>query len=297
VEGRRSTWEYEGQRVRVIQTVGLVVGEQTGRIDTCLVHYRIENGDNVPHRVGLRFLLDTFIGNNDGVPFLIPGHRQLCSTTADFRRAEDVPDFIEAYEFDDLERPGTVAQVRLRLAGMEAPSRVTLGAWPNPKLRIATARQEKTLWEVPLVSLRTLNDSAVTMYWSERQVEAGGAREMAFTYGLGSVSSGDTGGAMALSVGGSFTPRGEFTLTASVRDPAGGQTLRLQLPEGFERIGGAEVERVPPLPADGSTRISPVTWRVRAGPSAGEFPLTVLSSTGGKVMRKVQIKVRGIFGN
>ena len=48
-------------------------GEQSRRLDTCLVRYVIENTDVRSHRVGLRFMLDTFIGANDGVPFTIPG--------------------------------------------------------------------------------------------------------------------------------------------------------------------------------------------------------------------------------
>ncbi len=303
-DGRKSVWRYDAQKVEITQTVGLVIGEQTGRVDTCLVHYRIDNKDGVAHDVGIRFLLDTFIGQNDGVPFLIPGHDQLCSTQLAFNDPRDVPDFIQACEREDLANPGTIAQLQLKLAGMEPPSRVTLGAWPNPQLGVQGARQEKTLWLVPLVSMksmlpsgRALNDSAVAMYWGDKKIMPGGSREVAFAYGLGSVSSGDTQGRLALTAGGSFTPRGEFTLTAYVRNPAPGQTLKLQLPEGFERIGGDETARVPPLAADAAGQISPVTWRVKAGPSAGSFPLKVTSSTGVSATQNVAIKVRGIFGS
>ena len=37
-----------------------------------MVRYQIENKDTQNHKVGLRFLLDTYIGANDGVPFTIP---------------------------------------------------------------------------------------------------------------------------------------------------------------------------------------------------------------------------------
>ena len=40
-----------------------------------------------------------------------------------------VPDFIQSCEFDDVQKPGTVAQLHLRGGGVEAPSKVTLGAW------------------------------------------------------------------------------------------------------------------------------------------------------------------------
>ena len=58
-----------------------------------------------------------------------------------------LPDFIQACEHSDLSHPGTIAQVGLKVAGIkELPSRVTLGAWPNPQLerfesRCATRRR------------------------------------------------------------------------------------------------------------------------------------------------------------
>jgi hypothetical protein len=47
----------------------------------------LENRDTAPHDVGVRFLLDTFIGTNDGVPFLIPGSSELCDTQKRFDTA------------------------------------------------------------------------------------------------------------------------------------------------------------------------------------------------------------------
>src|SRR5262249_25845327 len=62
-----STWEYDDVSFR--QTVQIVPNEQTRLLDTCLVHYLIENRGTVQHKVGLRVMLDTYIGTNDGVPF------------------------------------------------------------------------------------------------------------------------------------------------------------------------------------------------------------------------------------
>jgi hypothetical protein len=275
-----------------------VPGAQSGKIDTCLVHYKIENKDDRAHTVGLRFLLDTFIGTNDGVPFLVPGRDKLCSTFHVFERSADVPDFIQALESEDLQRPGIAARIQLKLPDMEPPSKVTLGAWPNPALG-GLCRQEKTLWEVPVYSIKqtTPADSAVTIYWDDVELPAGGHREVAFAYGLGDVAGGDAGGRLALTTGGSFVPNGEFTVTAYVNNPLDGETVRLDLPEGLTRIAGEEAERVPALPIDAPSRNSPVTWRVRAGPTSGKYTLTVVSSTGAKQSLPVEIKVRGIFGN
>ncbi|HKB42388.1 MAG TPA: zinc ribbon domain-containing protein, partial [Gemmataceae bacterium] len=222
-EGRRSVWYYDTEQVKVTQTVEVVHGPQTSRPDTCLVRYRIENGDQRGHRIGLRFLLDTYIGSNDGVPFLIPGKRELCNTQLEFRPPMQIPDFIQALEKEDLTNPGTVAQIQLKLgAGVEPPTSVTLGSYPNPRLAQMLGdnrcRQEKTMWDVPVYSIKTLDngDSAVTLYWEERELGPGQVREVGFSYGLGSVAGKQGKGKLALTVGGSFTGGEEFTATAYV---------------------------------------------------------------------------------
>ena len=175
--GKRSVWSYSEEQIDVTQTVELVPGPQSGRLDTCLVRYRIDNRDRRPHTVGLRFLLDTFIGANDGVPFLIPGRNQLCDTRLDVQ-GRDVPLYIQACESDDLAHPGTIARIQFVLGGaLTPPDRVTLGAWPNAELahlmRDRRCRQQETLWEVPVYDISLLHDSAVAMYWNPQSFSAG----------------------------------------------------------------------------------------------------------------------------
>src|SRR5262249_11339817 len=144
--------------------------------DTVLVRYRILNKDARAHKVGLRIQVDTLIGNNDGVPFTVPGIG-LVTTFADFRRARDIPDFIQALEIPNINNPGTVAHMTLKLGGkIEAPGRVSLTHWPGFGF---------TPWEVPLQPLG--GDSAVVLYWYEKTIQAGEKRELGFAYGLGSV--------------------------------------------------------------------------------------------------------------
>ena len=52
----------------------------------CLVYYTIRNKDTGKHKVGIRVLLDTFIGANDGVPFTIPGRKGFVKRRAEFAR-------------------------------------------------------------------------------------------------------------------------------------------------------------------------------------------------------------------
>jgi hypothetical protein len=292
LRGKRAIWRYPRERVEIVQSVGLIPGEQSRQIDTCLVHYQIRNRDNQPHRIGLRFLLDTYIGTNDGVPFLIPGQDRLINQDFTFVRPETVPDFIQALERQDLANPGTIAQIGLRLQGMPPPDRVQLSAWPDNRLGGA-CKDNGTLWTVPLHPIHQLNDSAVVLYWEPRPLLPGQSREMAFTYGLGQVAGKSD---LALTVGGSFVPGGEFTLTAYVRDPKRNENLSLELPPGFTLVQGRSQAPVPPLPADRSTRVSPVTWKIRAGVE-GSHTLRVRSSTGNEQSQPIRIKARNIFGS
>jgi len=303
-DGIASLWSVADDTIRVRQEVEIVPGIQSRRLDTCLVRYVLENRDRRLHRVGIRFLLDTFIGGNDGVPFTIPGASGLCDTKMIFDTPERVPDFIQALEKDDLRNPGTVAYLQFRIgANIESPSRVLLGGWPNPELRkigIWEAQAQLTGWDVPFISIKEriggveADDSAVTMYWDERPLRPGQARVVGFTYGLGSGDAQESGGHLLLTVGGRLVPNVEFTLTALVHDPRPGETVTVDLPPGLEARGQQRTQTVPPTPPSASRSDSPVTWRLRASKD-GRYELSVRSSMGATQKLPLTIRSRGVF--
>ena len=221
-EGVRSIWVCDDKKITVTQFVELVRGEQSRLLDTCRVRYQIDNAkDGLERQVGIRFLLDSFIGGNDGVPFTIPGDSALCDTMKDLpAQAKDqkIPDFLQAQEKPDLARPGTIAHLRLNLENLETPARVTLGAWPNEKLRVLDrqAAGPSTLWNVPLLPLKSfdLDDSAIVIYWNEQPLKPGAKREVGFEYGLWNLVR--TGGRLAATVDGAFRPDGALTVIAYV---------------------------------------------------------------------------------
>jgi hypothetical protein len=309
-EGLASSWLLSGLRIKVTQEVEIVANEQSRRLDTCLVRYVIENTDTRPHQVGIRFLLDTYIGANDGVPFTIPGASGTCDSLMQFDRSAEVPDFIQALEKDDPRKPGTVAYLQFRLGKqIESPERVTLGGWPNQELRqfgYSKALSQLTKWDVPFISMKELDrrartigkraafDSAVTMYWNERELEPGKSRTVGFTYGLGNVDTSESEGHLLLTVGGRLVRNGEFTLTALVHNPASDEKLTLTLPPGFSIIEGSATQDVPAVPAGATRPDSPVTWRIRAGDD-GKYELAVQSSKGVKQKLPIVIRTRGVF--
>jgi hypothetical protein len=309
-DGLASSWRLPDARIQVTQEVEIVPGEQSRRLDTCLVRYILENKDTREHRVGIRFMLDTYIGANDGVPFTIPGASGLCDEKKSFDRPSEVPDFIQALEKDDPRNPGTVAYLQFHLGSqVEAPERVTLGGWPNQELGqfgFRTALSQLTKWNVPFISMKELDrlarrinkraayDSAVTMYWREQALASDKTRTVGFTYGLGSVDASESEGHLLLTVGGRLVRNGEFTLTALVHNPAAGEKLTLTLPTGFTLIEGAAEQEVPPVPAGATRSDSPVTWRIRAGDD-GKHELSVRSSKGARQKLPVIIRTRGVF--
>jgi hypothetical protein len=312
-DGARSVWEVAGLRehpcrVQVTQTIEIIAGAQSGSLDTCIIRYTLHNLDAVPHEVGLRFLLDTYIGDNDGVPFTIPGKPGLCSTRQSFESPGEVPDYIEALEKESLLSPGTVAHLQFRIPGaLEPPTRVLVGGYPDSPLRdlgYRLANSWLTPWDVPLVRIRelverqgelkrkirkVLPDSAVTLYWDVKALEPAQRREVGFTYGLGSFASAEAEGKLLLTLGGRTVRDGEFTLTALRSSPLAGEKLTLVLPEGeqFELLTPAE-QRVPSVVEGSSRPISTVTWRLRAR-GTGRSTLIVRSTAGVSQKQTVQI--------
>ncbi len=261
--GVRSTWIMNN--VRFTQLLEPVMS-QSGARDTVRVRWLIRNEEFKPHQVGLRLQLDTLIGQNDGVPFTVPGLPGLVTTTADYPTQGPIPYFVQALEVANLKTPGTVAHLSLKLGGpIEAPGRVCLTHWPG---------YNYLNWEVPLRDLT--GDSAVVLYWPETVLQQNQEREIGFSYGLGDVKSSE--GRIGTTTVTRTQSGDEFPITAYVNDPAPGETLTIEPPAAIRVVGPTTVT-VPPPPAGAKDRTSIVTWQARAT-QAGNFEFTIRSSTG-----------------
>jgi hypothetical protein len=280
--GRIGTFVFTHDNIAVTQEVKLIPGDPVEVspgvykrvLDTCVIHYAIENRDRQAHEVGFRFILDTVVGDNDGAPFTIPGVPGLVDTTKDFKSADDVPDFIQVIENTDLKKPGLIAQLNLRLdpKRYEVPGRVSLTQHPQH----ADLDRWRQRWEVPLRNIKDTLDSCVVLYWEPKSLAARDARQVAFSYGLGNVTIG-TDAKLGLTVGGTPVVGGELTVVALVADPLKGQPVRLDLPPGLELVGKSPasqtIDTIEPG-KEGRPRPAPVTWRIRPT-DAGEFRIRV----------------------
>ena len=163
--GKTRTYDFQKEGIQITQTVTIEPGDsvQVGpndyqrQLTTCLVRYKIHNADAQAHRVGLRVLMDTCIGNNDGVPFTLPGVDELVTTSKDFKRG-NVPDFVQVLQKPDLKDPGTILQLNLRVSDkLEAPERFTLTRYPGREGKVHNK------WDIPVRDMG--DDSCVVIYW------------------------------------------------------------------------------------------------------------------------------------
>jgi hypothetical protein len=163
------------------------------------------------------------------------------------------------------------------LPGLETPSRLTLGGWPDAETKIPGANDGLTLWEVPVFSLQKKEDSAVVLYWEEKELKPGEKRHFGFSYGLGQMSSEDNG-KLGLILAGNPVAGEDLTVMALIRDPRMGQTVTLKEQPGIELLEGERKQQVA-LPTNEGTQITTLTWKVRLG-MAGSLPIVIESSDG-----------------
>jgi hypothetical protein len=303
----RSTMAFEQSGIVVTQTLALVAtppGEVKGegKVSSVLVHYVVENTSAQEHKVGLRFLLDTFVGATDGVPFVVPGLPGLMATMHDFGGGTEVPAYMAALESPKAAVPGsgeTIAQLNLRVPKTlniyvkdpepEGPVRACILRWPgnseagwNDWIDKDPANPRGI--EKPFASARPINegqhkDSCVAVFWDERQMAAGERRVLAFTYGLGRVAAYNEKLALGLLVGGIPSLGDTFTLTAIATKPKNGASVTIVLPEGMKLEGDLKEKK---LEAQKGDALETTSWRIAVPKDLKPdfHPLTVRSKDG-----------------
>ncbi len=170
---------------------------------------------------------------------------------------------------------------------------MTLGAWPNEKLRVLDrkAAGPMTLWDVPLVPLKSLdlNDSAITIYWEEKPLAPGAEREVGFEYGLWNLASqGEPAGGDR---GRRLPPRRRIDRDR-LRQPRRRGGRRDRDPEAARRLQAASgrSDATVGQPKAGAKQGSvPITWRVQAGPT-GRYDVIV--TTGAGLAQTVTVEIR-----
>jgi len=289
-------WEDERTRVRVAQSVEIIVGGQTRLYDTALIKYHVWNRDRTPHEVGLRVMLDTHIGGTDGVPFLVPptaaAPARLEEHLAAFTQA-NVPSFVQALESNNLgDQNAVLAVVGLKVKGSEPLEKVVVCRWPqNSEARWGGSNGPGDWPYEAMDKNPNARDSAVILYWVHANMKPDEHRDLSFTYGLGRVLSDEpdrqavaAAETLRLTVDpGAALPR-PFAVIAYVK-AAPDAAVTLKLPPGLTLVDGNTLTQKAPAP--GREGYAVVGWRVQAA-KPGRYVLEA-QGAGGTARETVQV--------
>jgi hypothetical protein len=269
-------WSFRDVLVR--QSLRLMPGDVSGRLDTIRVAYHLKNEGTTARSVGLRVMLDTLIGDNDGVPFIVPG-REGMVTSPVLLRGADVPDFVRSLERKDLASPGVIVDINLVPAEGEArPDTLLLSHWPGENAQWNYNRRQ------PFG-----DDTAAGLYYSPAPLEPGRSRSIGFSYGLGTISSTKTRNTrLSLTAGGPIRAGASFWLVALVDDPRPGQTVKLTLPEGLTPRRPAASSQ----PVEGSGATTQLSWLLEVAPGLlGDVQVEATLDPGG-ITERLALKVQ-----
>lgn len=169
---------YQYGDIEVAQELTLARGISTRMMDTIGITYKITNTGNANHTIGLRVMLDTMCGSNDGAP-IRSGEQEVTTVTA--VTGEAIPQFWMA--FDNLADPTVISQGTLWGGKATKPDKVIFADWGS---------FADEAWEPALVAGQGFvrkgeadPDTAAAMYWNPLTIEPGQTRVITTYYGMG----------------------------------------------------------------------------------------------------------------
>lgn len=152
----------------------IVRGSSTGNEDVIEISTVMTNNGDTSHEVGLRYAMDTMVGDNDYAPFYIPGIGS--TTTQTFLSGDEIPQYWQA--FDDITNPTVIAQGTLYRSIDERPDEVIFGNY---------GELSSYDWDVYYSEGSENNDSAVSLRWNPVTLEPGESRVYKTWYGIGAM--------------------------------------------------------------------------------------------------------------
>ncbi len=245
--------------IEVEQILTFSKSSTTGLFDTVLIKYRFTNLDEIPHKIGLRVMMDTMLGTNDGAPFRV-GEKAI--TTDTYFIKGNLPDFWQA--FDALSNPKVTAQGTIKGPDVTIPDKVYFADWGSMADGLWEFKFDpgQEFWREGEFEL----DSAIALYWAPMMLEPGQSQTYVTKYGLGGITV--VPGLLSLGVTSPAevifdTQTTSFPVVAYIENTSEivtkDVTARIILPEGFEVAGSESMKDLGNL-QPGST--AQVAWNV-----------------------------------
>lgn len=276
VGGQSVTRWHHPSGVSLTQTLSLISATPGGEPNTVEIRYAVRNNDSSAHDIGLRIMLDTMLGNNDGAPFRVPNIGDI-TTETEFLSA-DIPQYFDV--FDDLANPTVQAKGSIVGSSATPPDRLVMAHW---------GKIYDSPWDYVIDNTSVFSDTALAYFWNPVSVGAGEERVFVTYYGLGQMSvvtSGDF--TLALSSYSALARRSDnsldpnpFLVTAYIQNSGNadiyGASAEISLPQGLSLAAGdAAVKNVGDLSPAQQKQIA---WQVAADVGAqGDLSYTVTLS-------------------
>lgn len=167
--------------IMVEQLLTIVKSSTTGLYDSVEIKYNVQNKGTERQKIGLRIMLDTMLGENDGAPFRFGED----AVTADqLYYQKQLPEFWLA--FDSLSNPNVTSQGTFTAEQANPPDRVNLADWGS--LADGVWDFDFNPGEDFLRKGEYEIDSAIAMYWTPEILEPGQEINYTTYYGLGGIT-------------------------------------------------------------------------------------------------------------
>ena len=254
---------YTVDDVGVTQTLSVVPNPLSGQVDLGRIEYTVTNNGTTAHNVGLRYMNDVDVANNDAAPFRVPNVGPV-TTETDFSGAA-IPTYFNV--FNDLTDSTKVGVALLKGSGATTPDRVAIASWPGIHL---------TVWDYTTTPGAETGDSAYADWWNPAPLAPGASRTYVTYYGLGNVtvvSGPDLGIGLvspaSLALSGCVYDPNPFSVVATAVNngtaTATGVTATIALPAGLSLASGTAAQAIADLAPGASGE---VTWNVQAADRA-----------------------------
>ncbi|OHD20192.1 MAG: hypothetical protein A2Y34_05150 [Spirochaetes bacterium GWC1_27_15] len=158
--------------ITITQKISISQNPLSTNLDLVKVEYSVKNNSSTNHKIGVRILIDTLLGDNDGAAFKIPKNDNL--TTEKELFDYDIPQYW--YCFDSFKNPKVFTYGQFKGENITKPDRIIFGRW-NALF--------KNIWNYSVnTSAKVTGDSAIAIYFDNENISTNEEKIFNTSYGV-----------------------------------------------------------------------------------------------------------------